>query len=53
MKQALQRKNPGVNQHLYIIFALLVISLLVTLGLILKKEADPEWMRHQKAFFRE
>jgi len=42
-----------VKQHLYIIFALLVISLLVTLGLILRKEADPEWMRHQKAFFRE
>jgi hypothetical protein len=36
-----------------VIFALLVISLLVTLGLILLKEADPEWMRHQKAFFRE
>jgi hypothetical protein len=53
MKQALQRKNPGVNQHLYIIFALLVLSLLVTLGLILKKETNPEWMRHQKAFFRE
>ena len=53
MKQALQRKNPGVNQHLYIIFALLVISLLVTLGLILRKEADLEWKRHQKAYFRE
>jgi hypothetical protein len=53
MKQALLRKNPGVNRHLYLIFALLVIALLVTLGLILRKEASPEWMRHQKAFFRE
>jgi hypothetical protein len=53
MKQALQSKNPGVNRHLYIIFALLVIALLVTLGLILRQEANPEWMRHQKAFFRE
>jgi hypothetical protein len=53
MKQALHKKNPGVNQHLYILFALLVISLLVTLGLILRKEADPEWRHHQKAYFRE
>jgi hypothetical protein len=53
MKQAVQRKNRGVKQHLYIIFALLVISLLMTMGLILRKEADPEWMRHQRAFFRE
>jgi len=53
MKQALQRKNPDVNQRLYIIFALLVIFLLVTLGLILRKEANPEWVRHQKAYFRE
>ncbi len=52
MKQALLKKLPGVNQHLYIIFALLVFFLLVTLGLILRKEANPEWMRHQKAFFR-
>lgn len=53
MKQAVQRNNPGVNRHLYVIFALLVISLLVTLGLILRKEADTEWKRHQNAFFRE
>jgi hypothetical protein len=53
MTQALQRKNPGVNRHLYTIFNLLVISLLVTLVLILRKEANPEWMRHQKAYFRE
>lgn len=53
MKQALHKKNPGVNQHLYILFALLVISLLATLVLILRKEANPEWMRHQKAYFHE
>jgi hypothetical protein len=53
MKQDLQSNNPGVNRHLYIIFALLVIALLVTLGLILRQEANPEWMRHQRAFFRE
>ena len=53
MIQAVQRNNPGVNRYLYVIFALLVISLMVTLGLILRKEADPEWVRHQKAFFRE
>lgn len=53
MKQAFQRKNPAVNRHLYVLFALLVISLLVTLGLILLKEANPEWMHHQKAFFHE
>ena len=53
MKQALHKKNPGVNRHLYLLFALLVISLLVTLGLILKKEANPEWRRHQEAYFRE
>ena len=53
MRQALQRKNRGVNYHLVIIFAALVISLVVTLVLILRKEANPEWMRHQKAFFRE
>ena len=53
MTQTLPKKNPGVNRHLYIVFALLVIALLVTLGLILLKEANPEWKRHQKAFFRE
>ena len=53
MKQAVQRNYSGVNRHLYVIFALLVLSLLVTLGLILRKEADPEWMRHQREFFRE
>jgi len=53
MTQTLPKKNPGVNRHLYIVFALLVIALLVTLGLILRKEANPEWKRHQKAFFRE
>jgi len=53
MKQALQKRNPGINPHLYIIFALLVISLLVILGLILRKEANPEWLRYQKAYFRE
>ncbi len=42
-----------MNRHLYVIFALLVTSLLVTLGLILHKEANPEWMRHQRAFFHE
>jgi len=42
-----------VNQRLYIIFALLVISLLVTLGFILRKEMNPEWIRHQKTYFRE
>jgi hypothetical protein len=42
-----------VNRQLYIIFLLLVISLLVTLGLILRKEMNPEWMSHQEAFFRE
>jgi hypothetical protein len=53
MKQALHKKNPGVNQHLHILFALLVISLLVTLGLILRKEANPEWMGHQEAYFHQ
>jgi hypothetical protein len=53
MKHVLQKKNPGVHYHLYLIFALLVISLLVTMGLILRKEANPEWVRHQKAYFRE
>ena len=42
-----------MNRHLYIIFALLVTALLVTMGLILRKETNPEWKRHQKAFFRE
>jgi hypothetical protein len=53
MKQPLHKKNPGVNQHQYLFFALLVVSLLVTLGLILKKEANPEWRRYQEAYFRE
>ena len=53
MKQTLQKRNPGINPYLYIIFALLVISLLVILGLILRKEANPEWLRYQKAYFRE
>jgi hypothetical protein len=53
MKQALQSNHPGVNRHLYIIFALLVIALLVTLGLILRQETNPEWMRHQESYFRE
>jgi hypothetical protein len=53
MKQALQKRNPGIGPHLYIIFALLVISLLVILGLILRKEANPEWLNYQKAYFRE
>jgi len=54
MKQALKKKYPGVNQHLNILlFALLVISLLLTLGLILLKEANPEWKHHQEAYFRE
>jgi hypothetical protein len=42
-----------VNRHLYIIFSFLVISLLVTLGFILHKEANPEWLRLQKAYFEE
>ena len=53
MKRALQSKNTGASHHLNIIFALLVISLLVTLGLILYREANPEWKRYQQAFFRE
>jgi hypothetical protein len=53
MKRALQSKDPGASHHLYIIFALLVISLLVTLGLILRRETNPEWKRYQKAFFLE
>ena len=53
MKPALRRNSPGVNRHLYIIFSLLVLSLLVTLGFILHREANPEWLRHQKANFRE
>lgn len=39
-------------RHLYFIFTLLVIALLVTLGFILSKEMNPEWMNHQKAFFK-
>ncbi len=39
-------------RHLYFIFTLLVIALLVTLGFILSKEMNPEWMSHQKAFFK-
>jgi hypothetical protein len=42
-----------VNRHLYVIFALLVFALLATLGLILRQEANPEWMRQQRKFFRE
>ncbi len=42
-----------MNRNLYIIFAVLVFSLLMTLGLILWKEINPEWKRHQEAFFRE
>ena len=42
-----------MNRHLYIIFALLVISFLVTLGFILYNEMNPEWKRHQEAFFRQ
>ncbi|MEE8541524.1 MAG: hypothetical protein V3S66_07660, partial [Desulfobacterales bacterium] len=41
-----------MTRHLYFIFALLVIALLVTLGLILRKEMNPEWMSHQEAFFQ-
>lgn len=41
-----------MGRHLYIIFFLLVIFLLVTLGFILRKEANPEWRRHQEAFFQ-
>jgi hypothetical protein len=53
MKQPLHNTNPGVslNQHLF--FALLVLALLVTLVLILIKEAHPEWRRHQQAYFHE
>jgi hypothetical protein len=53
MKPALQRKNSEVNYHLYIIFALLVVSMLTTLGFILHREANPEWKRYQKEYFRE
>jgi hypothetical protein len=53
MKQAMQKKNPGVHHHLYIVFILLVVSLLVTMGFIFLKEANPEWRRHQKAYFSE
>jgi hypothetical protein len=41
-----------LNRHLYIIFALLVLSLLLTLGIILGKEMNPEWKRYQKAYYR-
>jgi len=41
-----------LTRHLYFIFALLVIALLVTLGLILRKEMNPEWISHQEAFFQ-
>ena len=41
-----------MNRHLYIIFALLVLSLLLTLGIILGKEMNPEWKRYQKAYYR-
>lgn len=51
MIRFLQRNHPEVNRNLYIIFAVLVFSLLLTVGLILYKEANPEWKRYQKAFF--
>ncbi len=41
-----------MNRHLYVIFALLVIALLVTLGLILRQEENPEWMRYQRKFYQ-
>ena len=53
MKPPLNEKNSGVNQLQYLFFALLVLSLLVTLGLILNKEANPEWRRLQEDYFRE
>jgi hypothetical protein len=41
-----------VTRHLYFVFALLVIALLVTLSFILRKEMNPKWMSHQEAFFQ-
>jgi hypothetical protein len=40
-----------VNRHLYIIFVLLAVFFLVTMGLILRREMNPEWKRYQEAFF--
>jgi Ethylbenzene dehydrogenase/Cytochrome c554 and c-prime len=53
MEQPVHKKTAGVNPHLHILFALLVLALLVTLGLILKKEVNPEWKRYQQAYIRE
>jgi hypothetical protein len=53
MKQNLHNEYPRVSQLQYLIFALLVLSLLVTLVLILKKETRPEWRRHQQAYYYE
>ncbi|MDP2643317.1 MAG: ethylbenzene dehydrogenase-related protein [Desulfobacterales bacterium] len=41
-----------MGRHLYIVFFLLVVSLLGTLGFILHREVNPEWRRHQEEFFR-
>ena len=51
MQKPLPNKYPRVKFRLYIIFALLVGSLLVTFGIILHKEANPEWLNYQKAYF--
>ena len=42
-----------MNRHHYIIFGLLTFALLVTLGLVLWKEMNPEWKLYQQAFFLE
>jgi len=41
-----------MKRHYYTVFALLVFALLLTLGLVLRKEMNPEWKKYQEDFFR-
>lgn len=51
MQTPLPNNYLRVRYRLYIIFALLVVSLLATFGILLHREANPGWMDYQKAFF--
>jgi hypothetical protein len=53
MKPVLKKRHPDVRNHLHVLFALLVVSLLATTGWVFFKEANPDWKRIQKAYYRE
>jgi hypothetical protein len=52
MKPPQLSQNPAAGRRLHMIFALLVIALLATLGVILYRASNPEWMHLQKEYFR-